>query len=617
MAASRLRTVGRYAGYTLGAGAATGAAVGTYVYATEPGARRAVRFWVLAGPIVADYSWAKFRGQDQADRTARYMQLHEKHAPNAREIIEELRGMFVKVAQVLSIRAEVVPDAYRREFRKLQNTAPASRWEVVQETLERDLGPISEVFDWIDKEPLGAASIGQAHLVGYKGRKAVVKVQYPDAASSMTADFWCVETLMWLLGEADGVAAVKRVHSQFQVELDYKQEAEHLKGVADAFEACKEAAGFANKVSVPRPIPELTHGSVLGMEYLAGPKLEAVCLERLRALGVSMKGSFDEYLAEQSSQHNEEVRAGLEGETVEDLPESPPSPSSSSATSSAATPATLADAATPTTTATAATTTSTAAADAPPPPTPRLPGAPGGRKTQDLVVNSNSRLLGAVRWVLSFIGLDFSLRVFGWLAETKLWLQRLVTRKSSTDRIFSKSELQEILHLVLEVHGFELFFSPYFNGDPHPGNILMMEGDRIGLIDFGQCVALSEQDKRGVAELLLALTDDKADRKAADARIAKAFFDTGIRTKNSDPDFAAALAKLMFCRLTADVLDRQKMHALFTSDKVDYFPMHVMMAYRTSMLLRGLCLVLQENVSTAHAWAPWAEKWLKAHPAIE
>ncbi|CAE7631302.1 NRPB5A, partial [Symbiodinium necroappetens] len=87
-----------------------------------------------------------------------------------------------------------------------------------------------------------------------------------------------------------------------------------------------------------------------------------------------------------------------------------------------------------------------------------------------------SRGWGLGRWAVRLLGFD----AFFWL-----------TRKMADARSVQAPEL----HSVLDVHGFQLFFCPVFNADPHPGNILMMPDGRIGLIDFGQCRRLSSEEK--------------------------------------------------------------------------------------------------------------------------
>lgn len=521
----------RVAGVLLGAGCSAGAG-GIFLYQTDPSFERSVRFWRRAGPIVAHYFLERWRGSDDADRAARYQRLHGLYAPEARKVVEELRGMFVKVAQVLSVRPEAVPEEYRNEFRKLQDCAPPARWDPIRHVLERDLGaPVAEVFDQIDQEPLGAASIGQAHRVVWQGRPAVVKVQYPDAAAMLRADFRCLELLLWLVSQ-DALAIMSQVRHQFATELDYESEANHLRELHAAFQV---APHFQGKVVLPEPIPELTSGHVIGMGYLEGSKLELALRTRLEALGVDLgKQGIGEWLAAQqrnglsknfSSQSDGAGRQMLESEAEEVRTTFP-----------------------------------------------------------------WSRLQGVFR----LVGVD-----------TMLWLARkLADMRSKSSQ---PTDLHSALQLVLDVHGYQLFFCPLFNADPHPGNILLMPDGRIGLIDFGQCRRLTSEQKDQLAHLLQAVA--KPASPEADRQVASAFEATGVRTKHGDQEFLALLPRLMFSRIHTEWI-HGNIKEVLQRDRIVEVPVHMVMAYRTAMLLRGLCLVLQENTSVAEAWSPWAERWL-------
>ncbi|CAJ1383514.1 unnamed protein product [Effrenium voratum] len=77
-------------------------------------------------------------------------------------------------------------------------------------------------------------------------------------------------------------------------------------------------------------------------------------------------------------------------------------------------------------------------------------------------------------------------------------------------------------------------------------------------------------------------------------------------SKNGDKEFLALLPpRLMFCRFQAEWLGGDKLKDVLMRDHIVEIPLHMVMAYRTAMLLRGLCLVFQENTSVAEVWSPW------------
>lgn len=71
--------------------------------------------------------------------------------------------------------------------------------------------------------------------------------------------------------------------------------------------------------------------------------------------------------------------------------------------------------------------------------------------------------------------------------------------------------LRRVLSLLCRVHGHQLFVDGLFNADPHPGNVLLLDDGRLGLIDFGQVGAIGEKERIGMAKLHNALYRRKND----------------------------------------------------------------------------------------------------------
>jgi len=563
MAGIHLKRAAQLLGKATATGAVGGATAAVYLYQTRPGFERAVRFWCHAGPVVAHYWWERTCSRDEVDLEARYERLHVQHAPDVLRTIEDLRGMFIKVGQVLSVRPEAVPDVIRAELRKVQDNAPPTQWEPIREVLERDLGaPVSELFEHIDTQPLGAASIGQAHLIQWRGQPAVVKVKYPDADEMLRADFWCLETLLWLLSRTEALSLVSLLRKQFEIELDYAQEAEHLREA----HAALAASEFNDRIVVPQPIPELTQGNVVGMTYLPGPKLESVLRARLEALGVNLQGrSFDAIFraAQQNagSEGHEAVQIQGVGESVGH-------------------------------------------------------GVAVAAQADTQVASPPSWFVRLGSGLARLLGLDLVMALVRLSIDAKLWMWSLFARSGDSEAGIGAAnlDLAATLNLLLDVHGFQLFFCPFFNGDPHPGNILLLPDGRVGLIDFGQCKRLTDEQRADFAQLFLALANAPSlvgTSKAADDRIAAAFEATGCRSVKSDAHFLALLPRLMFGSFQQEWFEPGYLKQVLTRDRIETMPSHVVMAYRASMLLRGLCLTMQHNVSVADAWSVWAQRWLQ------
>jgi ubiquinone biosynthesis protein len=69
---------------------------------------------------------------------------------------------------------------------------------------------------------------------------------------------------------------------------------------------------------------------------------------------------------------------------------------------------------------------------------------------------------------------------------------------------FPGVDRKQLARNVLEASFQQLFTDGLFHGDPHPGNVMVMEGDRIGLLDFGLVGRMSKQMQESIIVLVLA-----------------------------------------------------------------------------------------------------------------
>ncbi|MFH1321111.1 MAG: AarF/UbiB family protein [Bacteroidota bacterium] len=81
-----------------------------------------------------------------------------------RMVFEELGASFVKLAQVLSNRTDMLPEPLLKEFEKLQDKVPPFEFSIVKSIIEKETGKkLEDTFEWFDQTPLASASIGQVH----------------------------------------------------------------------------------------------------------------------------------------------------------------------------------------------------------------------------------------------------------------------------------------------------------------------------------------------------------------------------------------------------------------------------------------------------------------------
>ncbi|HEX6989373.1 MAG TPA: AarF/ABC1/UbiB kinase family protein [Bacillota bacterium] len=195
-----------------------------------------------------------------------------------RRVLEDLGPTFVKLGQVLSTRADLLPPGIVRELSRLQDQVPPFPFEQVVAEIRRELGEAPErVFAHLDPEPLAAASIGQVHAARlHDGTDVVVKVQRPGARGVIEADLEVLRGLADLAERRSPWAGLypfrelaDEVARTLLAELDYEREAENAERLGDLLH------GHAH-LRLPRVYARWTTRRLLVLERLHGTKLSEV-----------------------------------------------------------------------------------------------------------------------------------------------------------------------------------------------------------------------------------------------------------------------------------------------------------------------------------------------------
>ena len=107
--------------------------------------------------------WVKREGRNID--TKKYI----KHAERTLATFIALGPSYIKLGQWLSTRTDVLPQPYLEVLAKLQDDVPPSDFSLVQETIEKEIGKIDQVFDKFDKKAKSGASLGQVYLAELQG----------------------------------------------------------------------------------------------------------------------------------------------------------------------------------------------------------------------------------------------------------------------------------------------------------------------------------------------------------------------------------------------------------------------------------------------------------------
>lgn len=155
-------------------------------------------------------------------------------AQHVRQAFEELGPVFIKLGQMLSTRADLLPDAYRTQLEKLQDRVEALPTEAIVDAVQNALGaPPHELFEFFDPDSIGSASIGQVHNARLlDGREVVVKVRKPGVEQLVRIDLEILSGLVdaWtprldLLQQFDARSVLQEFSDMLLAELDFRREA--------------------------------------------------------------------------------------------------------------------------------------------------------------------------------------------------------------------------------------------------------------------------------------------------------------------------------------------------------------------------------------------------------
>jgi ubiquinone biosynthesis protein len=208
-----------------------------------------------------------------------------------RRAAEKLGPTYIKLGQIISSGEGIFPAELVAEFKLCRDRVPAEPFRVVREVIEADLGrPLDEVFRWVDRTPLAAASIAQVHAATLRtGERVVVKVQRPAVAALVHDD---LRVMAWLAPKlvgripiaalANPPALVELFAQTIAEELDFRLEAENMLDIARTFAELGQR-GYV----VPRPHPTLVTPRVLVMERLDGFRFDDVA--GMRSAGVDTR----------------------------------------------------------------------------------------------------------------------------------------------------------------------------------------------------------------------------------------------------------------------------------------------------------------------------------------
>lgn len=216
-------------------------------------------------------SWARLWPTRYATRE-RWKKIHRRNARRMFKGFVSLRGVYIKLGQILSVMGTFLPREYTEELEGLQDDVPPASYAKISKTFFNSFNKQpTEVFRTFEKEPIAAASLGQVHqATNGAGDKLAVKILYPNVATVIKVDLRVLGWAIKVYKNFVPVQQIERVHEQLadmlQRETDLENEARMITRMAKNFESDPDTL-------FPDVYPEWSSKTVLTMTFMDGVKI--------------------------------------------------------------------------------------------------------------------------------------------------------------------------------------------------------------------------------------------------------------------------------------------------------------------------------------------------------
>jgi predicted unusual protein kinase regulating ubiquinone biosynthesis (AarF/ABC1/UbiB family) len=233
--------------------------------------------------VGSSYLWSALKRPFQTEEKHE-SELLDTHLRNALRIVEsskELRGAFMKMTQLLSMRDDLFPTEALDVLSVVQSSVPPMDWPLMRKRIEAELGgPPEKLFASFDHEAFAAASLGQVHRARLaSGEEVVVKVQYPGVEKTVKSDLQNAKALINALKlvardvmrnrDMDYRGVYEELRERMHEELDYEGEAANI----DLFQKLFADDG---EIVIPRVVHERSTKRVITLGYIDGYKIRDI-----------------------------------------------------------------------------------------------------------------------------------------------------------------------------------------------------------------------------------------------------------------------------------------------------------------------------------------------------
>ncbi|WP_353169307.1 AarF/UbiB family protein [Flavobacterium sp.] len=218
-------------------------------------------------------NYLKYYGEKVVNPSLTKDKLHESNASDIYDGLKELKGSALKVAQMLSMEKNLLPQSYVDKFSLSQFSVPPLSAPLVRKTFKTYFKKYpEELFDTFSPDSINAASIGQVHKATKDGKNLAVKIQYPGIRESIGSDIALVKPIAVRMFNLQGTSDeyFQEVEEKLTEETDYKLEiSQSMKVIED----CEKI----DNLLFPKYYPEYSSDKIITMDWMNGIHLSEFC----------------------------------------------------------------------------------------------------------------------------------------------------------------------------------------------------------------------------------------------------------------------------------------------------------------------------------------------------
>jgi predicted unusual protein kinase regulating ubiquinone biosynthesis (AarF/ABC1/UbiB family) len=249
---------------------------------TKGRTKRALQVGSLTTSVGSSYLWHALKRpfQSAGKKEQELLDLHLKNALRIVESSRELRGAFMKLVQMLSMRSDIFPSEVVDILSVVQSSVPPMDYGLIRTQVKNELGKYPEqLFKRFDREAFAAASLGQVHRAKLKsGGEVVVKVQYPGVDETVEQDLKNMKALLHIFTliardvlrqKFDASEVYQEMEERLREELDYVHEANSIALFQRLFADDED-------IIISRVYSDFSSRRVLTMEFVDGYKFQDI-----------------------------------------------------------------------------------------------------------------------------------------------------------------------------------------------------------------------------------------------------------------------------------------------------------------------------------------------------